>query len=90
MERSLGSMRGSSSELTYVLRITPADVQKFLDIRKSALGKDSRAKRTFSVGAPFSKSPKNPKVVTFWTDLKFSSDGSWVVLMDDAELSLRL
>jgi hypothetical protein len=87
MKRSLGFMRGAVSVPTYVLRLTPADAQKFLEIRKSALAKDSRAKRTFSVSAPFSKTPKNPKVVTFWTDLKFSSDGSWVVLLDGAELS---
>jgi len=58
MGRSLGFMRGSSSVLTYVLRLTPADVQKFLDNRKPALGTDSRAKRILSVSAPFSKIPK--------------------------------
>ncbi|MBM4231497.1 MAG: hypothetical protein FJ184_12245 [Gammaproteobacteria bacterium] len=89
MERSLGFMRGSVSVPTYVLRLTPADVQKFLEIRRSALAKDSRAKRTFSISAPFSKTPKNPQAVTFWTDLKFSSDGSWVVLLDGAELVFK-
>jgi len=89
MERSLGFMRGSASMPTYVLRLTPADVKKFTDIRKTALAKDSRAKRTFSVSAPFLKKPSNPKAVTFWTDLRFSRDGSWVVLLDRAELLFK-
>jgi hypothetical protein len=63
MERSLGFMRGSVSVPTYVLRLTPADVQKFLEIRKSALAKDSRAKRTFSVSAPFSKIPHDQQQI---------------------------
>ena len=89
MERSLGFLRGSASVPTYVLRLTPASVKKFSDIRKSALAKDNRSKRTFSVSAPFSKTPNKPKAVTFWTDLKFSSDGSWVVLLDGAELVFK-
>ncbi len=89
MERSLGFMRGSASMPTYVLRLTPADVKKFTDIRKTALAKDNRAKRTFSVSAPFLKTPNNPKAVTFWTDLRFSSDGSWLALLDGAELFFK-
>lgn len=88
-ERSLGFLRGSALMPTYGLRLTPADVKKFTDIRKSAIAKDSRVKRTFSVNAPFSKTPNNPKAVTFWTDLRFSSDGSWLVLLDGAELLFK-
>jgi hypothetical protein len=89
MERSPGLMRRPSPMPTYVLRLIPADVKKFSDIRKSARVKGDRSRQTFSVTAPFSKTPQNPKSVKFWADLRFSHDGSWIALLDGAELDFK-
>lgn len=89
MTRSDGFMRRSAPLPTYILRLTPAEVKKFSEIRASALAKDRGARRTFSVSAPFSRTPLNPRSVKFWTDLKFSDESSWVVLLDGAEMYFK-
>ena len=89
LERADGFMRRSVPLTTYLLSLTPADVKKLSALKQSALAKDKRSKRTFSVSAPFSKVPSNPKSVKFWADLKFSNEGSWIALLDGAEIYFK-
>lgn len=58
-------------------------------LRQSLATREPGTQRSFSVSAPFSSRPAQAASVTFWADLKLSTDGAWIALLDAAELKFN-
>jgi hypothetical protein len=89
LERSNGLLRSATLQPTYLLRLTPQSAMELTALRQSLAGRERGMRRSFSISAPFSSRPAQAKSVTFWADLKLSADGSWIALLDAAELKLK-
>jgi hypothetical protein len=89
LERSNGLLRPATPQPTYLLRLTPQSATELTALRQSLAARERGMRHTFSISAPFSSRPAQAKSVTFWADLKLSADGSWIALLDAAELKIK-
>lgn len=71
--------------LTYVLALSPEGVQTLRELQGFVIS-DQPNHFKLSVNTPFTKMPEDPKVVTFWADLKLSLDDPFMPLIDGAEM----
>jgi hypothetical protein len=87
--RSAGLLRRAVPQPTYLLRLTPQSAAELAALRQSLATREPGTQRSFSVSAPFSSRPAQATSVTFWADLKLSTDGAWIALLDAAELKFN-
>jgi hypothetical protein len=69
--------------------LTPQSATELTALRQSLAARERGMRHTFSISAPFSSRPAQAKSVTFWADLKLSAEGSWIALLDAAELKIK-
>lgn len=86
--RSTGLFGSDISVSTYLLALGPDGVHQLQQLQRKVLVGDAKSFE-FSVTAQFSKVPRNPTRVTLWTDLKLSSSGPFMRLMDGATIEFE-
>jgi hypothetical protein len=86
--RSGGLFKVDVPVSTYLLALSPDGALQLQELQRLMLTEEPTAFE-FSVKTPFSKFPENPKEITFWADLKLSSNESFMPLIKGAKIQFK-
>lgn len=86
--RSAGLFSGDTAVSTYTLGLSPSGVSKLRSAQQFVLTEDANAFE-FGVNAPLARTPAGAREITFWADVRLSSQEPYMPLIDGAKISFQ-